>query len=425
MKFSYNDLQKYIKKPLPKVEELTRLLSSKSLEVEEISPIDGDYLLEIKILPDRPDCKTNQGLALEVAAIFDLPLIEEFAAITNKDNAKNKIDFTVQEINSILGLDLSEKEIIESLNRFRIGVEVRGEKLRAHTPLDRSDLSIVEDLADEVGRLYGMDKIPAVPLPTMSQSQNENERSPVYELSNKLREIFLNHGYTEVYGFTLVAEGEVKIEKPLASDKAYLRTNLSDGLKEKLQLNLQNIFFDKSPVKIFEIGTVFPAEGKESIHLAVTVGFKSAKFKKSGLPPEIKKWGGKITSDQTSETLEIDLKELETIVDWKTPANLREFINLEVKFKPFSVYPRIFRDIALWVEGDMKSADIADLIRQHAGEFLHEGPILFDEFKKENKTSFAFRMAFQSKDKTLTDEEINKSILEIQKAIKNKGWEVR
>src|SRR3989344_4029549 len=424
MKFSYNDLQKYIKKPLPKVEELTRLLSSKSLEVEEISPIDGDYLLEIKILPDRPDCKTNQGLALEVAAIFDLPLIEEFAAITNKDNAKNKIDFTVQEINSILGLDLSEKEIIESLNRFRIGVEVRGEKLRAHTPLDRSDLNIVEDLADEVGRLYGMDKIPAVPLPTMSQSQNETERSPIYELSNKLREIFLNHGYTEVYGYTLVAEGEIKIEKPLASDKAYLRTNLTTGLQEKLKLNLQNIFFDKNPIKIFEIGTVFMS-GKESIHLGAAIGFKSAKFKKSGLPAEVKKWGGKVTQDETSEILEIDLKDLIKKVNFETPADLSPFINLEVKFDAFSPYPRIFRDIALWVEEDMKSADISAVIRQHAGEFLQEGPILFDEFKKENKTSFAFRIAFQSKDKTLTDEEINKSILEIQKAIKNKGWEVR
>src|SRR3989344_5665294 len=129
MKFSYNDLQKYIKKPLPKVEELTRLLSSKSLEVEEISPIDGDYLLEIKILPDRPDCKTSQGLALEVAAIFDLPLIEEFAVITNKGTAKNKIDFKTEDINSILGLDLSEKEIIESLNRFRIGVEEKKKKV--------------------------------------------------------------------------------------------------------------------------------------------------------------------------------------------------------------------------------------------------------------------------------------------------------
>lgn len=417
MRFSYKEIEKYIDSPMPSVEDLAKELTDKAFEVEDIESSDGDHLMEIKVLPDRPDCKNPLGMAREISAIFGLDLKSEYKT---KEDSKTKINFSTEEINSILGLNLPPEEIIEILERFEIKVE-RGDKLTALIPGFRSDLNIVEDLADEVGRMHGVENIPVIPL---EQVKEKSKADTIYALSNKIRETLLSLGFSEIYGYSLAPKGKVETEKPLAQDKAFLRTNLTDGLKEKLQFNLPNVLFDQEPVKIFEIGTVFPeADKKEVVRLGIAVGYKSAKFKES-IQEQFKDWDGKLTSDDTSEILEIDLENLMDVID-KNSSNLSPFINLDVKYEPFSPYPKIVRDIALWVGEGEEVSEVKSVIKQSAQELLSEGPILFDEFKKDNKKSLAFRMAFQSKEKTLTDNEVNEVMEEVQKAISSKGWEVR
>ena len=98
-------------------------------------------------------------------------------------------------------------------------------------------------------------------------------------------------------------------------------------------------------------------------------------------------------------------------------------------FTPYSVFPFMVRDVAVFVPADVsenniwqvidsaiKKADATKLLVRHS---------LFDTFKKENKTSYAFRLIFQSKDRTLTDEEINNVMNLVYDNLKNSGWEVR
>jgi len=279
----------------------------------------------------------------------------------------------------------------------------------------------MEDLADEVARFYSIDKIPNTPL-SFSAEKLPSETN--FALSNTLRKILLEDGFTEIYGYTLAPNGEIEIEKPLATDKAFLRTNLSEGLKDKLRLNLQNVFFDNEIVKIFEIGTVFPKRGVETVRLGVALGYKPGKTNKD-LPQYLKHWGGEHTWSKTEDILEFDLEDLKNKIDWRKNADLSSFIKSKVKYESFSLFPRIIRDLALWVDEGIGSEEVADVIRKSAGELLSEGPILFDEFKKGDKTSYAFRMAFQASDRTLTDEEVNQKMDNVYQAVKSRGWEVR
>ncbi|HWP61562.1 MAG TPA: hypothetical protein VN495_03090, partial [Candidatus Paceibacterota bacterium] len=95
------------------------------------------------------------------------------------------------------------------------------------------------------------------------------------------------------------------------------------------------------------------------------------------------------------------------------------------RYQPFSKYPFIVRDIALWVPEGTKPEEIASIIQTHAGDLLVEEPQKFDEFKKGEKVSYAFRLIFQSFDRTLTDFDANERMESVTNALKAKGFEIR
>lgn len=96
------------------------------------------------------------------------------------------------------------------------------------------------------------------------------------------------------------------------------------------------------------------------------------------------------------------------------------------KFKMWSLFPFIARDIALWVPENVQSSEIEKIIKENMGDMVVRGPELFDEFKKEGKISYAFRLVFQSYEKTLTDAEVNAVMDKItQKLRENSDWQVR
>ena len=102
------------------------------------------------------------------------------------------------------------------------------------------------------------------------------------------------------------------------------------------------------------------------------------------------------------------------------------------KFNMWSLFPFIARDVAVWVPENTSSAEVSGVIKNNAGDLLIKGPDLFDEFKKpastqggDGKVSYAFRIVFQSYDRTLTDAEVNDIMAKINEKILGKGWQVR
>ena len=94
-------------------------------------------------------------------------------------------------------------------------------------------------------------------------------------------------------------------------------------------------------------------------------------------------------------------------------------------FQPWSDYPAMTRDIAVWVPDDISSDSVTSIIKQHTGDLLVRGPRLFDTFSKDGQISYAFRMVFQSYDRTLNELEINQIMETVTTALREQHWQVR
>jgi len=363
--------------------------------------------------------------------------------------SKRIIKVSVSAINAILGIIVPEEEIISILERLEIEVSKEGDKLKLEIPFRRVDLEIVENIAEEVGRIYGYDKIPAKLLDSELSKEEEKEAAKRYRVANKIREILVKQGFSEVYGYAFTEKGEIEIANPLANNKPFLRTNLSTWIKEKLAFNLQHVLFDTEPVKIFDIGRIFKKDGekiKETTSFVFGVARRGTKQKigdmvnrelmatKDVLCQELK-----MMSCPTSDTLvqidevgnfsyaqiETSFDDLVSITGKFTEPNLDQFISLPVEYKKVSAFPRIIRDIALFVSESVDPEEVSGVIKETAGLLLAQDPVLFDVFIKEGKKSLAFRLVFQSYEKTLLDDEANEIMNKLADVVRETGWEVR
>jgi len=96
-----------------------------------------------------------------------------------------------------------------------------------------------------------------------------------------------------------------------------------------------------------------------------------------------------------------------------------------VKFKTFSSFPFVLRDIAVWTPEGTNAEDVLETIKKEGGDLLVQSR-LFDEFSKSGRTSYAFKLVFQSMDKTLTDPEVNEVMGRITSTLNsNPDHEVR
>ena len=96
----------------------------------------------------------------------------------------------------------------------------------------------------------------------------------------------------------------------------------------------------------------------------------------------------------------------------------------EIPYQPFSFYPAIVRDVAMWVDGSVTKDQVMDILETAAGPLCLRIS-LFDEFAKDGRTSYAFRLVFQSFDKTLTDAEVEPYMEAVYQAVKMAGFETR
>jgi phenylalanyl-tRNA synthetase beta subunit len=263
----------------------------------------------------------------------------------------------------------------------------------------RLDLEIEEDMAEEIGRVIGYDKLKGkVPKINFKPKQNELYAKIVWA-RNKL----MNDGYSEVMTSSFSMKGEVEVLAS-ASDKNFLRTNLTDGLKESIKLNQANApFLGEENVKVFEIGTIFTKNGEE---MRIAYGDKK----------EVKEMTLDAYASQTKDLLGSSGEDTRP---------LENLSSVPRKFEMWSLFPFIARDVAVWVGEDVQSGDVAKIIKENAGDMVVRGSKLFDEFKKDGKVSYAFRLVFQSYERTLTDAEINEVMNKIQSKIEENGWQVR
>jgi phenylalanyl-tRNA synthetase beta subunit len=281
-----------------------------------------------------------------------------------------------------LGMTITDNAIVKVLDQYGYSYEKSEEFYTMAVPLWRHDIVGTHDMAEEIGRVTGYDTIPSTPLP-FAPTIIANDQ---YEKIRAIKSSLSQQGYSEVMTYSFRKKGEVYIAHG-PKDKSALRANLSDALKESYDMNRLNApLLGLNEVKIFEIGTVF-ASDKEQINVATA--------DKSG----VKEWS-------------VDEYVLPAGMP---PASAKSYgaAKAVAPFKPWSPYPFITRDIAIWLDNAELAETLQKIISEFAEQHCARPATLFDTFTKQDPsnpsgytTSMAYRFVFQSMEKTLTDKEV-------------------
>jgi len=323
---------------------------------------------------------------------------EEVVDIYKDVQNTKKVSFTGSYISKSLGINIPKEEIEKILKNYNYEFTVDDDSWEITVPSMRIDITRACDMVEEIGRVYGYDKItPKLPV-VNSDIKDSNTWTKICLVKQKL----IDDGYKEVMNYALTQKGDLQILSS-ASDKGYLVTTLSDGLKKSYELNKNNLaLLEGSEVKIFEVGTVFLKSGEE-IHVACG--------DKKGII-EVK-----------LEDFNLDQKNY--ILNAETGNFKINGSGVNLVFKSWSLYPFITRDISVWVPEGTEPDALFNIYKELGTDLLVKNPMLVDKFQKGDKISYAYRLVFQSYEKTLKDEEINPIMEKINTKISSLGWEVR
>lgn len=302
-------------------------------------------------------------------------------------------------------------------------------------PDERLDLRIKEDLAEEIGRIFGYEKINDIPIPKNTSAVKIGKDFAYME---KIRRILYEEGFSEVMNYTFVDKGEIELANPMSPERKFLRTNLTDGIKDCLEFNARySELIDMSQIKVFEFGNVFGNnEEKENFAIGIKnpVGLKKPKEKES-LENTLKiiseRLGSSFQKMNKDENIaEFDFKNMIEKLPEATEYVLSEIGDKSKKYKKISQFPFMIRDIAVFTPDGTSSEEILKIIDKEAGQLMIKNR-LFDVFTKTfpdgiKKTSYAYRIIFQSYDRTLTDDEVNLIMTKITEKMNEKNnWQVR
>lgn len=353
----------------------------------------------IKLRTDA-SARFEQGLSPELCAYAMQQVIDLIGATAGGEVAgfvdvypspqqERRVSVTLGKINGMLGTGLTEAEVADAFSRLGFAFKEESGHFEVVSPFERLDLEIAEDLVEEVARIVGYDKIPSVPLPAPEAAPVIN---PMFAAAEKTREELMAQGYSEVFTSVFADKGERVVLNKVDGVRPYLRDSLVPGLTEALAKNKPNKdLLGLKEVKLFEIGTVWKG-GKEVVMLG--------------------------TASEKAGASEKQLEPLEAAQYDELP------LSSATRYQSFSKYPYIVRDIALWVPAGTDELSVEALIRQEAGKLANKVS-LFDRFEKEGRTSLAFRIIFQSFERTLTEAEANSAMERVEPALKAKGFEIR
>ena len=322
--------------------------------------------------------------------------------------------------------DIKKSKSFKNFRGFRRLADKKDDLLLVSVPSERLDVRQKEDLIEEVGRIFGYEKIPAK-LPEeilLPPKRNDN-----FFYAEMLRNILVGAGFSEVYNYSFSPKGNIEIVNPIAKDKKFLRDNLLGGMRKIAKENLKHF----PAVKIFEVGRVF-AGGNETTSLAF-IATNASFFEVKGVMETILDKIG--ITDAWFDDSELGISEIMIgntsigiINHDEVEISFDMLVRLateEIEYRPISRYPAVKRDVSVFVPLKTKVVEVLDIIENTAGMLLVDTD-LFDiyEIPDEDRKSFAFHLVFQSQEKTLSEEEINKLMNKIMDALDaNVEWEVR
>ena len=406
-------------------------------------------------------------------------LLEEYADATiqtgkviydNSNKEEKNIDIKVEDINNLLGTNISLEETLNVFRKLAFKTAVNSDVITVTVPTRRIDISIKEDLIEEVGRIYGVNniqgKLPVVPMKLGYVDKTDRE------IRNKMISLGLNETLSyilindkDVHKYTNDEFEELRLLDPMTEERNTLRYSLIPSLYKIYEYNKAHYTKD---VCIYEIGKGFwkreevRSEDKKLCALMTGEYYLGLNNKKQvdfyiikGVAEEVLDYlgyGNRYSFVLPKQTLkefhpgqvaEINVNgEVVGVIGRIHPEISKEAvyvleINLDkllakkvgkMKFKEISIYPTVNKDIAVTLDKNITSDEVAKVIKKAAGNLLVSSK-LFDVYTSESlgdKKSMAYSLTFGSNTKTLTDEEINPILEKVIEALeKNLKAELR
>lgn len=358
-----------------------------------------------------------------------LALIQEFAGGTVGGVADAyagalesiRVSATRAMLSSRLGLELTAADVESALSRLGLSFENSADVYTVIVPFYRKDIVIPEDLVEEVGRILGYDKV----IPTLLAVTEGTADQCRFRGIERVKDFLIERGFTEISTQSFADSGDIELANPLQQENPYLRQNLAANMRAALSravLAAPRVLGPAPSVRLFEAGTVFTANGEQ---LALALGYAPLSGKKQKVLEEM--------ADALTDMLAIKIEVVEDVVELTLPTEVLEKLGesytpvpyrLE-KFRPFSLYPFALRDVAVWTPAGTEESQVENVIFKEAGELLARIDT-FDRFEKEGRVSFAFRLVFESFEKTLADTDIDPVMERVTIALNaQEGWQVR
>jgi phenylalanyl-tRNA synthetase beta chain len=335
---------------------------------------------------------------------------------------KTKVAFEVEKINGLTGLDLDRPAMAKILENLGFAIE----ESEVIVPAWRHDISIWQDLAEEVARIYGYNNIPAQDI---AVTEAPSEKSDYYYKEN-LKDILVAEGFSEVYGYTFMSEDDLKVlamnsqdllevANPVQPENKYLRKSLIPGLLKAVS---KNPTFDQ--IQIFEVGHVF-SDKQENTYLALVTAGKNAKKIIEQTIAKIGEVSGLVDTDfeikelsredvqrfkikkPTTYVMEIDIDKVVKGMRDRGVAPTFSLAEKKIHYRPLSKYPSMTRDLAFIVDKDLDAALITETIYEISEQINRVE--LFDEFVSDKlgvgKKNVAYHLYLQDMNQTMTDSE--------------------
>lgn len=346
---------------------------------------------------------------------------------------RSSLEIDYDKINKYADLSIENSQMDKILQN--LGFKVQDAK--AEIPSWRHDIEIWQDLAEEIYRINGLDKIEIKKLPELEKPTPSN-----YYKKEAIKDYLVELGLDETISYTFLSEGDVEAAKidssdllemanPVQEENRYLRNSLIPGL---LKAVAKNPSFDD--VEIFEIGSVF-SKTAEWFSLGIVTAGKSARK----VDEIVEKLCAKFNFDQNLfKIYEIEQEELKRFKIKKPAVSIAEadvrellkvgnFADLDLKLKkeiisyrPISKFPPVKRDLAFVLDASMNWDEIKKIVLD-----VSENIILvekFDEFESDKlgkgMKSIAFHVWLEDQAKTLADKEADEIISKIVSELKER-----
>ena len=366
------------------------------------------------------------------------------------------INMDISYFERILGVKLSNKFIINTLSYLGFNPIIVKNKLKVSVPSHRFDISIAEDIIEEVARVYGYNNFTEIPLPPTTLSKSRISKNN----TSKYLELLSSQGYHEVITYSFLPKdsqklfmsnkSKIEVLNPISEDKSEMRVNMINGLLKTAKYNISR---QNSDIKIFEIGKTYKKHKDNSVSEEnVLAGMISG----VNYPYNLKQFQRKLDfydlkgdlmsvfqnlSFNQSENISYLSNSCQAVISQgKKSVGLcgepslslyKQFgvknkmfyfeiyidllkLNQKVTYEPISIYPKIYRDLTLLFDSKISSGDIIKSIQRKSFNYMINSRIS-DIFYNKNdfgndKKSMTLELVFQDYSRTLQDDDVNTQI---------------